>query len=327
MGSHPNYSSNVLFYIEGKQDLFFILLLGGFMAEMYVNRQYKDRLFKLIFQKKEDLLQLYNAINDTDYNNPDDIEINTLEDVIYMGMKNDISFLLTDILNLYEHQSTFSPNLPLRGLFYFARLYQKIVGNEKRIYSGKLIELPYPQFIVFYNGTMEEPERQVLELGDAFPKWTNKENAALSCKAVVLNINLGYNKTVMEKCKKLKEYAQFIALVRKYLDEKYDIETAIDKATNECIEKGILEQILRDNRGEVRSMLLTEYDEQAHIEYEKELSFEEGREEGREEGIKALIRTCQKYKASKLETCREIVANFEIDETEANICIEKYWES
>lgn len=167
--------------------------------------------------------------------------INTLEDAVYMGMKNDISFLLTDILNLYEPQSTFSPNLPLRGLLYFARLYQKIVGNEKRMYSRKLIELPYPQFIVFYNGTMEEPERQVLELNDAFPEWANKENAALACKAVVLNINLGYNKEVMEKCKKLKEYAQYIARVREYLEKKYDVETAIDKATDECIAEGILE--------------------------------------------------------------------------------------
>ena len=189
------------------------------MSEIHVNRQYKDRLFKLVFSNKEDLLQLYNAINDTNYDNPEDIEINTLEDVVYMGMKNDISFLLTDILNLYEHQSTFSPNLPLRGLLYFARLYQKIIGNEKRIYSGKLIELPYPQFIVFYNGTMEEPERQVLELSDAFPNWTNKESAALACKAVVLNINLGYNKEVMEKCKKLKEYAQYIARVRECLEK------------------------------------------------------------------------------------------------------------
>lgn len=82
------------------------------------------------------------------------------------------------------------------------------------------MELPYPQFIVFYNGTQKEPERQVLELSTAFPKWANKENAALQCRAVVLNINLGYNKEVMEKCEKLKEYAQYIARVRLYLGER-----------------------------------------------------------------------------------------------------------
>lgn len=300
------------------------------MQEIQVNRQYKDRLFKFVFKEKEDLLQLYNALNGTDYNNPDDVEVNTLEDVVYMGMKNDISFLLTDVLNLYEHQSTFSPNLPLRGLFYFARLYQKIIGNEKKIYSGKLIELPYPQFVVFYNGTMKEPERQVLELQDAFPKWANKENAALNCKAVVLNINLGYNKEVMEKCKKLKEYAQYIARVRKYLEIKYDIEAAIDKATDECIAEGILEQILRDNRGEVRSMILTQYDEQAHIEYEKELSFEEGKEEGIKEGISkgvvAVINTCKSFGISKIEAEKRITEDFSLEVTEAHAYIEKYWE-
>ena len=273
------------------------------MEKIKINRQYKDRLFKLVFREKEDLLQLYNAINNTDYDNPEDIEVNTLEDVVYMGMKNDISFLLTDVLNLYEHQSTFSPNLPLRGLLYFARLYQKILGNEKRIYSRKLVELPYPQFIVFYNGTEEEPERQVLKLSDAFPKWAQTENAALECKAVVLNINLGYNKAIMEKCKKLKEYAEYIAQVRKNLDVGYNIAEAIDKATDECIAEGILEQLLRDNREEVRSMLLTQYNEQAHIEYEKELSFDEGKKEGIKERERELVEKMLQKGKSVADIC------------------------
>ena len=245
-----------------------------------VNRQYKDRLFKRIFRDKKDLLELYNAMNDTNYSNPEDIEVNTLEDVVYMGMKNDVSFLFTEVLNLYEHQSTFNPNLPLRGLLYFAKLYQKIIGPRKDLYSEKLIELPYPQFVVFYNGTKEEPERQVLELRAAFPKEYSKENAALQCRAVVLNINLGYNKKVMEKCKKLKEYAQFIAMIREYLEETDNIEDAVDRAIDECIKQGILADILREDCEEVRSMLLTEYDEQAHIKNEKEISYEEGIRKG-----------------------------------------------
>ena len=298
-----------------------------------INRQYKDRLFKLVFKKKEDLLQLYNAINDTNYDNPEDIEVNTLEDVVYMGMKNDVSFLITDVLNLYEHQSTFSPNMPLRGLLYFARLYQKIIGNEKKIYSSKLLQLPYPQFIVFYNGTTKEPERMELKLSDAFPTWSNKENAALECRAVVLNVNLGYNKEVMDKCKKLKEYAQFIARVRFYMEVGNNVEEAIDKATDECINEGILEQILRDNRGEVRSMLLTQYDEQAHIEYEKEISYEEGRAEGREEGreegrvegeIIGTIRTLQKMNVENGEICKMLEKEFNVSEQDAKNYIKKH---
>ena len=90
-----------------------------------INKKYKDRLFRLIFQDKKDLLELYNAINNSDYTNPEDLTITTIEDVVYMGMKNDLSFLIDDVLNLYEHQSSFSPNLPLRGLFYFSSLYRE----------------------------------------------------------------------------------------------------------------------------------------------------------------------------------------------------------
>lgn len=254
--------------------------------EKHINRQYKDRLFKLIFREKEDLLELYNAINGTRYDNPEEIEVNILEDVVYMGMKNDISFLIKDILNLYEHQSTFSPNLPLRGLLYFADLYKKVIGNRQDIYSSKLIKLPYPQFIVFYNGTKEEPERQTLRLSDAFAECGNAETAAIQCQAVVLNINLGYNSDILQNCKKLGEYAQFIACIRKYLDDGLHISEAIDVAVDECIERGILEKLLRDNREEVRSVLLTEYDEEAHIRSEREIALQEGEEIGWSRGVK-----------------------------------------
>lgn len=253
-----------------------------------VNREFKDRLFKLIFREKKDLLELYNAINNTTYDNPEDIEINTLEDVVYMGMKNDISFLVTDVLNLYEHQSTFSPNLPLRGLLYFADLYRKLLGNRQDIYSSRRIKLPYPQFVVFYNGTKDEPERQVLQMCDSYPEWSDRENASLQCKAVVLNVNLGYNSDIMNKCRRLKEYAQFIACVREQLVSGKAIEKAIDVAVDACIEQGILEELLRNHREEVCSVLLTEYDEQAHIESEREIAMREGEEIGCEKGEKRL---------------------------------------
>jgi len=243
-----------------------------------VNREYKDRLFKLIFREKKDLMQLYNAINDTDYDNPEDFEVNTLEDVVYMGMKNDISFLVKDVLNLYEHQSTFSPNLPLRGLFYFADLYRKLIVHERNLYSSKRISLPFPQFVVFYNGTNEEPERQVIYLHESFPDAMSPEVAALDCRAVILNINIGHNKSIMQKCRKLEEYAIFIGRIREYRKNNYPIEKAIDMAVEDCIREGVLETILRENREEVCSMLLTEYDEQAHIESEREIAKEEGQE-------------------------------------------------
>ena len=172
------------------------------------------------------------------------------EFVLYIGMKNDVSFLIKDVLNLYEHQSTFSSNLPLRGLLYFADLYRKMIGNSRDIYSSRQIRLPYPQFVVFYNGRKEEPERQIIYLHDAFPEGINVEDAALQCRAVVLNINLGCNSEIMKKCRKLKEYAEFISRVREYTAQGKPIRVSIDDAVNACIKENILADIFRDNREE-----------------------------------------------------------------------------
>ena len=118
----------------------------------YVNRKYKDTLFRALFSERKHLLSLYNAVNGTDYTNEDDLEVNTLDNVIYMKMKNDISFLFGFSLNLYEHQSSVNPNMPLRDLFYVADLLQKIV-KDKNLYSSCLVGIPTPKFVMFYNGT------------------------------------------------------------------------------------------------------------------------------------------------------------------------------
>ena len=125
-----------------------------------VNRQYKDRLFRMVFSKKEDLLSLYNAINRTEYTNPDDLEVTTLENALYLSMKNDLGFLVSVVLNLYEHQSTLNPNMPTRALLYFARMYEDYITKHNiNIYSSAPKKLPFPQHIVFYNGTKDEPDR------------------------------------------------------------------------------------------------------------------------------------------------------------------------
>ena len=135
-----------------------------------VNREYKDRLFRMIFGAEENkhyLLSLYNAINHTSYTKKEDIEITTLEDVIYVKMKNDVSFLLDSQLSLYEHQSSYNPNMPLRGMMYFSHLYLQILSKQKRdIYSNSLVKIPTPRYIVFYNGDEKEEEYIELKLSD-----------------------------------------------------------------------------------------------------------------------------------------------------------------
>ena len=254
------------------------------MSEIKVNTQHKDRLFKKVFETKEDLLSLYNAINGTEHKNPEDIEINTIENFIYMGMKNDVSFLITNVMNLYEQQSTINPNMPLRGFLYFAELYRKLFGNHTDLYSSRRIPLPTPQFVVFYNGEDKEEDRRVMRMSSAYSAVIN-EQAAIECTAILLNINYGHNKEIMQKCKKLEEYAILIHKIRQYIMAGMQKVDAVDQAVDECIEEGILTDILEKHRSEAKSMILEEYDEELHIKNEKEISFEDGLRQGMQQGI------------------------------------------
>ena len=154
------------------------------------NRKHKDALFRMVFSKKEDLLDLYNAVRGTAYQNVEDLEVNTLENVLYMAMKNDISFMIDCTMNLYEHQSSYNPNMPLRGLMYFVQLYSKYAVQRKlNLYISTIQKIPTPQFVVFYNGMKEEPDRQILKLSNAF----QAEGGCIECEATMLNINLVRN--------------------------------------------------------------------------------------------------------------------------------------
>ena len=249
-----------------------------------INRTYKDRLFKIIFEDKKELLSLYNALTGKNYQNPDELEINTIDDVIYMHLKNDMSFILDDWQNLFEQQSTFNPNQPLRGFFYFADLY-KVKYFGKKIYSTRLLKIPTPQYIVFYNGTANMPDKKELRLSDAFQQPT--EQPDIEVVAHMLNINYGHNKELMERCQKLKEYAQFIDIIRHYLkeNEHWSNEQAISKAIDDCIKNNILRDILQKERLRVMASILSEFDEVGYKEMIRQEAYEDAYEEGHEAGL------------------------------------------
>ena len=254
-----------------------------------VNREHKNRLFISLFgsaERKEKTLELYNAVNGTQYDNPDDITIYTIEDALYLGMKNDVAFLIACDMNLFEHQSTVNPNMPVRGLMYFAKLYEKYIKLKRlRIHSSTQIKLPTPRYIVFYNGIRERPEQEELRLTTAFDK---PEESGIEVIATVLNVNYGKNRKLMSEAQTLEEYAQFIAAVRHY-GRELPPEAAIDRAVTECIDKGILAEYLLARKAEVHDMLLTEYNEaEVHQEFWED-GWETGREKGREEGIELKV--------------------------------------
>lgn len=238
-------------------------------------RNYKDSVFRMIYQDKSELLNLYNAVNDTHYTDPKELEVVKLENAVYMSMKNDVSCVVDLRLNLYEHQSTVNPNMPLRDLFYVTKLYEKMIQKEEQdLYSTKRIQIPSPCFVVFYNGAKEQPERKILRLSESFYRKTDEVNLELI--VLQLNINTGYNEELLGKCRSLCDYMRYVDRVRCYKSQM-EFEEAVEKAVSDCIKEGILKEFLVANRAEVIQMSIFEYNEELHM--------KTVREEGREEGI------------------------------------------
>ena len=227
----------------------------------------------MLFQDKNNLLELYNAVSGKHYTDPGILEINTLENAIYMTVKNDISFLVDGRLSLYEHQSTYNPNLPLRFLIYIAKLYSRMTRNAN-LYGTKVVRIPPPEFLIFYNGREELPDRTVLNLSDMYEK--EDPHAGLELSAVMLNISGKHNQKLKEACRTLKEYALYTDKVRKYVEEM-ELADAVEQAIQECIAEGVLKDFLEKHRAEAKEMSIFEYDQEKHMRQEREEAWADGR--------------------------------------------------
>lgn len=237
-------------------------------------RIYKDTVFRLLFSKAEHALSLYNSLNGTDYEDVSQLEFNTLENAIYMNVKNDLSFLIAHCINLYEHQSTLNPNLPLRDLFYVADLFQNLV-KDKSIYSSKRIKIPNPNFVVFYNGVQDAPEHVILKLSDLYEMPTC--DPLLELKVTFININPGMNEELKRKCPVLKDYMTYVETVRNFA-KRMPVEKAAVRAVEQCIEENVLRDFLLSQKAEVVKMSIYEYDEEREIQLIREDERMEGQE-------------------------------------------------
>lgn len=299
------------------------------------NREYKDGLFRLVFQKKEDLLSLYNAVNGSDYRDPDELEVNTLGNVLYLTKKNDISFLISGTMNLYEHQSTFNPNMPVRGLIYLCKLYEKyITKNGLDIYTSTPKKLPFPQYFVFYNGTSDQPDQQTLRLTDLFESAASSRIPCLECTAVMLNINYGHNKELMEKCSRLKEYSVFIDTVRHGLASELPLAQAVANAVDTCIDKNILADILTDQKAEVIQMILETYDKELHDKTLRREGYADGYDAGksdgisseRENGIVQLLSSLHELNVPRSSALIKLTEKYSLSEQEAEKYLKEFWQ-
>ncbi len=256
------------------------------------NREYKSDVFSMLMQDKKRALQLYNVMNNSSFENEDEVEIKTLDGGISLSIRNDAAFVVDARLSVYEHQSTVCPNMPVRSLIYFTAILTDMLSDKengrktgRNLYGKRLVKIPTPQFVVFYNGEENQPEVQELKLSDSYEKQTDDPKLQLKC--MVYNINSGKNRAILEKCSWLNEYMIFVNKVREYHNGRTDEELIIDieLAIDYCVEHDILKEFLLTHRSEVTKNMQLDYTFDRQIELEREDAREEGREEGLEEGL------------------------------------------
>lgn len=257
--------------------------------------KYRDRLFIAIFGKDNERskrwrLDLYNVLNGTNYTDPNALELNTIENVIYIKMYNDVSFLVDGQMTLYEQQSETNSNMPLRGLFYFAQLYHKHIAKKNlNLHQSSLIKIPNPRFIVFYNGDTKRAERYKLRLSDAFE--IQDESGDFEWTADVININQGANESLVKKCKPLYDYVRLVGRISGNKKNGMEIGQAVREAVDWAIKEKFLEGLVHEQKEEIIAMCLTEFDEESAI--------RGWREDGRQEkAVEAAVTLVQKYNAS-----------------------------
>lgn len=251
-----------------------------------VERNFKDTVFVTVFKEKKCLIELYNAIFDTNYDENTPLDIVTIKDVLFRTLKNDVAFTLGDcFVVLIEHQSTLSDNLPLRDLLYVSTLFKRMI-DSKRLYRKKALMIPRPQFIVLYNGPTDMPEYQELRLSDAYlGELREGEEDALQLVVKVYNINSRKNAEILKKCETLRQYSRFVDIMRSY--------QKVDRLTNEtmveimkcCQKDGILTDFFREYGTELIEMLFKELTREEDLEISRLDGYDAGLKEGEKSGF------------------------------------------
>ena len=248
-----------------------------------INRKYKDSVFRILFSDEDKLIELYNALFDTNYGPEANIEIVTLEDVVFRVLKNDVAFVMEDsFIVLAEHQSTICNNMPLRDLIYMSTMLQRMINTDE-LYRKKLLKIPRPTFIVFYDGKEDFPEYQEMKLSDAFLGSENDE-ISLQLTVRVYNINSDKNNEILKKCETLKQYSLFVERVRALQDKGQLSASRITELISGCIDSGILPDFLRKYGTEMVEMLFRELTREEDMEISRLDGYDDGLEEGLRKG-------------------------------------------
>lgn len=265
-----------------------------------IKRSYKDGVFRQLFNDKEKLIELYNALSGRSYSRDTEIEIVTLEDALFGDIKNDLSFIMDNrFIVMIEHQATVNPNMPLRMLSYAAREYERR-GLTKKVYSRRRIEIPTPELYMLYNGAEDQPIMQELKLSDAYIAKCGK--ISLEARVKVINVNYDKGADILKRCKTLNEYSMFIHMIREKQQEK-GLQKAVEESVRECMRKGILTEFLERNGGDIVSLVRIELTREECEAIREEDGYVRGLEDGLNEGrIEEQLKIARNMKALGLTT-------------------------
>lgn len=271
------------------------------------NREYKSDVFSMLLEDPKNALEVFNGVNGTDYDDPNELVIHRLDKGISLSIRNDASFILDMNLSLYEHQSTYSPNIPLRNLIYLVNLLQKLI-NKKDLYGSRLIKIPTPHFAVFYNGTENRPEVEELRLSTAFEHTMDSPEIELHCK--VYNINKGNNVELLRRCPVLRDYMYFVDKVRFYIGQLGDLpeelEEAIELAIDDCINNHVLEDFMKSRRSEVVKVTQLDYTHERRMKLVQQEEYEHGLQQGIQNGLDVAFHVIAKLNSGV--TPEELIA-------------------
>ena len=258
----------------------------GQVQAQEVKRTYKDSVFVTIFHDKSKLIELYNALFDTNYDENTPIDIVTIKDVLFRTLKNDVAFVLGGrFVVLVEHQSSINENMPLRDLMYISTVLKRMIDTT-RLYREKRLMIPRPSFVVLYNGTKDFPAYRELRLSDSFLGEKQKdEEDALQLIVKVYNINTEKNSEILGRCETLRQYSRFVEIMRSYKEDSELTNDVIVEVLDKCKKEGILTEFLDKYGTEIVEMLFKELTREEDLEISRLDGYEEGFNSGERAGF------------------------------------------
>ena len=254
-------------------------------ARSIAKKTAKDSIFRDLFGDPAYLFQLYQALHPEDKTTTaGDIRIVTIQNILLNQMYNDLGFLVgrtqLRLLILLEAQSTWSVNIVIRILLYFALTLKAYIEDHKLyLYSSKKMELPKPEFYVIYTGERKDGPEWLSLSEEFFPE----EEPFLDVKVKV--IYDGAHGDIIN------QYINFTRIYDEQIKRYGRTREAVMAAIEICKDKDVLKQYLETRQKEVVDIMMTLFDDEQILEaYAKDIDDNATHREARETAKRMIKR-------------------------------------